>query len=222
MSVIVHGSVGFGDYVVGRSDLDLLIVGDLPADGLRVAAEALLDPPVAPGCRGLECSVVSLDDIADLTPLRPFRVHATVHDGHRRIVPGPGHPGDQDLTLHYAVARTSGITLWGAPACEVIPAQPADLVTQAMVSELRWATEAADPFYAVLTAARALAFATEGVMLSKLGGWLWARRHGGPGALLDAALSSYLAADTSTVDSVGIRELLERAGTALRVRGDDA
>jgi hypothetical protein len=36
-------------------------------------------------------------------------------------------------------------------------------------------------------------------MLSKLGGWMWARRHNGPAQLLDLALADYLAASATTV-----------------------
>jgi hypothetical protein len=122
-----------------------------------------------------------------------------LHRAGHRVVPGEGHDGDEDLTLHYAVARTSGITIWGAPAREVFPVQPPALVTRALLSELQWATEQAEPFYAVLNAARAWAFAQDGVMLSKIGGWMWARRHGGPAQLLDLALTAYLTPQTATV-----------------------
>jgi hypothetical protein len=110
----------------------------------------------------------------------------------RRVVPGDGHAGDEDLTLHYAVARASGITVWGAPAEQIIPPQPRALIIRALLSELRWAAGNAEPCYAVLNAARALAFAHDGVMLSKLAGWRWARRHDGPAHLLDLALATYL------------------------------
>lgn len=197
-SVVVHGSIGFGDYVTGRSDLDMLIVGEIPADGVLEAAESITAVPAVASTPGLECSLVSREDIASLEPLRPFRLHVNLHSAGHRVVPGDGHDGDQDLTLHYAVARTSGITIWGAPAREIFPAQPPALVTQALLSELQWATEQAEPFYAVLNAARAWAFAHDGVMLSKIGGWLWARRHGGPAHLLDQALTAYLTPQTAT------------------------
>jgi aminoglycoside adenylyltransferase-like protein len=192
LSVIVHGSVAFGDYVGGRSDVDILVVGELPDGGAQAAGEALAAVPVPRGCCGLECSVVSPSDIADLTPRRPFRLHVTSGEGGRRMVPGAGHPGDADLTLHYAVASARGFAVWGASVDELIPEQPRALVLGALRSELRWAADEASPFYAVLNGARALAYAREGVPLSKMEGWLWARRNGGPVGLLDRALTSYL------------------------------
>jgi Domain of unknown function (DUF4111) len=219
-AVIVHGSIGFGDYVAGRSDLDLLIVGDVAADGVAEIAGSIIAVPAATGIEGLECSLVSREDIASLEPARPFRLHVNLHREARRVVPGAGHAGDQDLTLHYAVARTCGIAIWGAPADEVFPPQPHALVTQAMLSELQWAAEKAEPCYAVLNAARAWAFAHEGVMLSKLGGWTWARRHDGPAQLLDLALANYLAPSATTVqwpDLQGdIDTFIDDISTALR------
>jgi hypothetical protein len=38
-TVIVHGSLALGDYVPGKSDVDLLVLSDAPADALVVAAE---------------------------------------------------------------------------------------------------------------------------------------------------------------------------------------
>ena len=75
-AVIVHGSIGFGDYVAGRSDLDLLVVGEVPTGGVAEVAESMIAVPAAAGIEGLECSLVSRDDIASLEPARYFRLHA--------------------------------------------------------------------------------------------------------------------------------------------------
>lgn len=219
-AVIVHGSIGFGDYVEGRSDLDMLIVGEVPAGGVVEVANSIMTVPAAAGVEGLECSLVSREDIASLEPARPFRLHVNLKGETRRVVPGAGHAGDEDLTLHYAVARACGITLWGVPAAEIFPPQPRALVTRALLSELRWAAEKAEPCYAVLNAARAWAFAHENVMLSKLGGWSWARRHHGPAQLLDLALADYLAPSATTVQWPDLRGDIDRSiddvSTALR------
>jgi len=223
-SVIVHGSVGFGDYVAGRSDLDVLIVGEVSADGVAEVADSICAVPAAAGLEGLECSLVSHHDIASLEPLRPFRLHVNLQGETRRVVPGDGHAGDEDLTLHYAVARTCGITIWGTPADEVFPPQPHALVTRALLSELHWAAEKAEPCYAVLNAARAWAFAHEGAMLSKLGGWMWARRHDGPAHLLDLALANYLAPQSDTVQWPALQgdidSFLDTVSTSLQVKAE--
>ena len=71
----MHGSIGFGDYVAGRSDLDLLVVGEVPTGGVAEVAESMIAVPAAAGIEGLECSLVSRDDIASLEPARYFRLH---------------------------------------------------------------------------------------------------------------------------------------------------
>lgn len=158
----------------------MLIVGELAAQGIRDVAESITAIPAVTGISGLECSVISRGDIADLKPARPFRLHLNLHDTEHRLVPGDGHDGDPALTLHYEVARTSGITIWGAAAREIFPAQPRALLAEALISELQWATEHAEPFYAVLNTARAWAFAHEGEMLSKIGGWMGHADTAGP------------------------------------------
>jgi hypothetical protein len=56
-AVVVHGSIGFGDYVAGRSDLDILIVGEVPEEGVREVAESIIAVPAAAGIPELECSL---------------------------------------------------------------------------------------------------------------------------------------------------------------------
>ena len=105
-SVIVHGSIGFGDYVAGHSDLDKLIVGEVPTEGIGKVADSIIGVPATAEIESLECSLVSREDIASQQPARPFRLHVNLHGETRRVVPGTEHAGDEDLTLHYAVART--------------------------------------------------------------------------------------------------------------------
>jgi len=67
-AVIVHGSIGFGDYVAGRSDLDLLIVGEVPADGVAHVADSIIAVPTTASIEGL-----FIDDVS--TALRTSGAH---------------------------------------------------------------------------------------------------------------------------------------------------
>jgi hypothetical protein len=70
--------------------------------------------PVAAGIAGLECSPVSHDELADLEPARPFRLHVNLNAEIRRVVPGAGHPGDEDLALANYPAPSATTVQWSA------------------------------------------------------------------------------------------------------------
>ena len=76
-TIIVHGSLAFGDYVPGKSDLDLLVLSDAPTDGLveAVQAEWKLDPT------NLDLRVVAYDVAATPTRTPRMRLYIGVHDG---------------------------------------------------------------------------------------------------------------------------------------------
>lgn len=191
-SFIVHGSYAFGDAIVGASDLDVLVVAEASRSVLgRISSEiqAISPPSEAPS---LELSIVSMSDMHDLSPSRPFRLHLNLSPNHHRVVDGVSHAGDQDLTLHYAVSRECGVNVLGLSATEVIPAQPDNHIAQAMASELKWASRSPNTAYGTLNACRAIRFATDRSIVSKLEGWLWARRNGYNPKLLDSALGAHL------------------------------
>lgn len=191
-AVVLHGSRAMGAAVRIVSDIDVLVVAEVPdaaVDELAAAIEALQLPDEA---SGLELSVVSRADIADRRRFRPFRLHCNVTRSTTRRVSGQGHEGDEDLTLHYAVAAARGVVLRGPDMSGLLVSPPREDVAFALVSELDWALENDNPTYLLLNASRALAFATEAVLLSKPEGWLWGRRHGLDPQLLDTALVSFL------------------------------
>ncbi|WP_409485245.1 aminoglycoside adenylyltransferase domain-containing protein [Arsenicicoccus dermatophilus] len=180
VAVWVHGSAAQGSFVVGRSDLDVLVVvpDHAEADWGQVGhavAEAATD-----GGREsipLELSIIRRS-LAE-SPREPwsFAVHVATHPGQRRdsrVVPDDGH-GDIDLLLHLAVARQQGITLLGASPDALVGEIDRDTVVDQLVEELRWAVDEADECYAVLNACRAWRFAETGDLVSKGEGGEWAR-----------------------------------------------
>jgi aminoglycoside adenylyltransferase-like protein/nucleotidyltransferase-like protein len=191
-SVVVHGSYAFGDQVPGVSDADVLVVADLADGGQASVAEAIEAVALPAEISGLELSCVSRADIADQRRARLFRLHCNYTHSSSRWVSGVEHAGDEDLTLHYEVARRHGFAIRGTKPADLFPPQAPASIARALVAELEWATGEGQPNYLVLNCARALAFVETGQMLSKIEGWLWARRHGLAAPMLDAAIVSFL------------------------------
>ncbi len=186
----LHGSAVLGGFQPGRSDVDLLVVVDdgvTPAQ-VRMLADALAGVPGCPGV-GLETSAVTVSAARMPAEPWPFLVHATTATADRKIVVGDGHDGDPDLALHYAVARQSGWAAYGPPASETVGAVPRRVLLERLQVELAWGLEQSHMAYAVLNAARALRYALDGTICSKLDGGEWAIAHGEPAAEIEPALA---------------------------------
>lgn len=171
--VYVHGSAALGGWVP-TSDLDVLVVVADSADrdwlvvGSRLLAAAAVE-------QDIEMSIVTASASLRPAPPWPFLVH--VASGENRVVLDAGH-GDPDLLMHYLVTRRSGLTLIGEAAERTFGEVPNEVVRQYLVQELGWGLEHADAKYAVLNACRALAYAVDGKVLSKVDGGLWALNRG--------------------------------------------
>ena len=148
-SVILHGSLTLGDYLPGRSDIDLLVVVDDPltdaqVDGLTEAVAA--HRPQAPGAgSGLHVE--------------------------RR------HPGERDLVVEFSMCRAHGRSLLGAAPAELIGEVPPEWVLAVGDAQLAdWQAIGDDPKHAeltVLTTCRIWRFAEEGRFSSKPAAGAW-------------------------------------------------
>jgi hypothetical protein len=205
--VIVHGSLTLGDYVPGRSDLDLLVVVDQPLGDAQLAAlvEVMASRRAeAPG--PVDLRLVTRQVAAAPTPAPPLEAYL-------RLTPSSGvrleerrHPGERDLAVELSVCRTHGRSLLGATPAELIGEVPDRWVVAAGDAQLAaWQAVGDDPPYAeltVLTACRVWRFAEEGRHASKAAAAEWAlrrdpalgvvgdalrRRHGDPASPIDAA-----------------------------------
>jgi streptomycin 3"-adenylyltransferase len=106
-----------------------------------------------------------------------------------RLVYGTECSGDPDLIMHYVVCRAAGITLYGAPAGELIGPVARGVVLTYLAGELDWGLEHGTESYAVLNACRALEFLDGGLVVSKIaGGEAVLRRGTCPGELIRQAL----------------------------------
>ncbi|MEO6511818.1 MAG: aminoglycoside adenylyltransferase domain-containing protein [Nocardioides sp.] len=200
-----HGSLMLGGYRPLRSDIDVVVVveGALSPDeqseiAARLAHDALPCPAI-----GLELSVVTRA-VAAAPNVRPaFELHVTTAEQDRKLVDGHGHPGDLDLVLHFAVCHALGYP----PFAEV----PRTLVLARVSDELTWAVEHVPDEYAVLNACRALHYATDGALVSKVAGGEWAltRLSGAERTIVDAALARQQETDpTAALDPVAVRRFV--------------
>ncbi|MFE7393716.1 aminoglycoside adenylyltransferase domain-containing protein [Streptomyces sp. NPDC057582] len=190
IGVYLHGSAVLGGFHASRSDVDVLAVVAEP--GTKTDQQTLGDTVVGtaawcPGT-GLEMSVITAATAANLGSC-PFEVHVRTTATETAVIPGVGHAGDADLVLHCAVCREHALAVWGPPAMEVFGPVPADRVGAAMVSELRWALDHATETYAVLNACRALRFADDGQLCSKLDGGRWYLDRHGDNEVVAAAMA---------------------------------
>ncbi|MFF8912684.1 aminoglycoside adenylyltransferase domain-containing protein [Streptomyces sp. NPDC015032] len=190
IGVYVHGSAVLGGFSAARSDVDVLAVVAEP--GTQADQQAMGEAVVGTAARcpgtGLEMSIITAATAAGLDSC-PFEVHIRTSATESTIIPGINHAGDTDLILHCAVCRAHALAVHGPPAAEVLGPVPADRVGAAMVSELQWALDHANATYAVLNACRALRFAEDGQLCSKLDGGHWYLAHHGANAAVAAAIA---------------------------------
>jgi streptomycin 3"-adenylyltransferase len=183
VGVYLHGSAALGGYTASGSDVDVLAVIAEPADVRvqgrmrdRLTGTARRWPAIR-----LEMSVITSATAANLRDC-PYELHVAVDGDEVRAVLGAGRDGDPDLILHAEVCRRHGLAVYGPPAGQVFaPVPPARLI-RAVRDEVRWGQEHGHLSYAVLNACRAVRFAADGVLCSKLDGgrWMLARRGGEP------------------------------------------
>lgn len=222
VGVYVHGSAALGGFGPA-SDLDVLalVAGESATDWTAVGT-ALLATGVE---RPLELSVVDARRAGAPSEPWQFLLHVSSADG--RVVVGSVDDGvgDADLIAHYAVTRAVGLPLAGPMPERVIGRVDPVVLLGYLADELAWGSEAADERYAVLNACRAVAYAEDGLLRSKVDGGRWWLDRCGESALVDAALAAQL--DGRNLGPCGpfakqfVAEAIERvslAGTATRLR----
>ncbi len=174
--VAAIGSYALGAFEPGRSDLDVLVVGDGP---LTVADwDAVVD-----GCshealpvpaRKLELVAYTRPQVA--APRRNQGWELNFHTG-----PGVRHAGFDPMgeswhwfVLDLAQARDHAITLYGDSAREVIGEVPEPLVQDALAASLTWYELHEPGPQLMLAAARAWRWNAEKRWTSKREAWAWA------------------------------------------------
>ncbi|HEY3906022.1 MAG TPA: aminoglycoside adenylyltransferase domain-containing protein [Streptosporangiaceae bacterium] len=187
----LHGSGALGGWVAQRSDVDVLLVadGEIGEERVRAVGELLAEADAGCPGAGLEVSLVTVDQAARPRPPHAFLLHGSHEPNGMRLAYGTECSGDPDLIMHYVVCRSAGITLYGAPASEVIGPVARGVVLSYLAGELGWGLEHGSESYVVLNACRALEYLDGGQVVSKIAGGEAALRRGiGPGELIRQAL----------------------------------
>jgi len=170
--VYLHGSVVLGGWHPARSDVDLLVVATTSAEPVLAAIRAALEERTwrSTGVGvGVECSVVTRDAAQRPDEPWPFLLHlSTTSGGAPRWVDGRAVAGDPDLLMHYVVTREHGWAAYGPAPEHVFGAVSRRAVLEYLRGELSWALGHGTESYVVLNALRAIIYAREGRVVSKI------------------------------------------------------
>lgn len=217
--IYVHGSIAFGCFHWERSDIDFLVVVEKPLTQRQKEQmiQVLLElDPFAPA-KGFEMSVLLRSACLPLVEPIPFELHySNAHranyqrdlSGTCRMMQGL----DPDLPAHIAVAQNVGITLCGKSIRSVFAPVSRESYLRSIWYDIKNAPEdiEAAPVYCILNLCRALAFAQEGLILSKEQGARWGLRHlPHDAAVIRAALDAYQAG-AAFPSSIQLRSFAEK------------
>lgn len=223
--VYAHGSMAFGCFDPGHSDIDFLVVVERePTDGQkRRLLETLLQLDAFATAKGFEMSVVLAADCAAPVHPIPFCLHysnthraACQQDmaGYIRRMKG----SDPDLAAHFTVTRAVGKAVQGKPVAEVFAPVPWEAYLDSIRADVANAVEdvADNPLYVILNLCRVLAAIHDGAVLSKAQGGAWGlanlpQEHH---AVIRAALAAYegggaCAADGRAFAAWAVKNILE-------------
>lgn len=206
VGVYLHGSLAMGAFDPGRSDVDILAVcaDPLPPKRRVGLGEALGAIPRPASGGDLEFSLVTTAVARTPSAAPSFEVHVSTHD-EPPVVDGADRSGDEDLVIHFAMARARGQVLFGPEPGELFAAPERGSLIHAFLSDIDWARESgaagweghhmpelASMAYRVLNAARSWRYLETGDLGSKIEGAMWLERTDpDPDVhrLLDAALA---------------------------------
>lgn len=218
VAVYLHGSAVLGDWIPGRSDVDVLIVtaddtSETTAESMTGAITSGEPEPLTGEWPEptVETSIVTAAAARDPGPPWPFLRHVVMDpvEPTRVVRPDEGQ-GDRDLLMHYVACRGAGYPAFGPPPRDLIgPIRRADILAY-LADELSWGLANAPERYAVLNACRARLYLTDRTFVSKIAGGEAALRDStGPANLISRALAQQRATQPDrppTVDAIAFVE----------------
>ena len=184
--MILHGSLALGDFLPGKSDVDLLVLSDSPTAGLEDAVRHAWEPSRI----NLDVRVVSYAVAAAPTSAPHMTLYLSLTEEHGLHVERDVE--EADLVIELSVCRQLGHTDLIGP----VPDDWVDEVGREVAA--RWKRIGYDPPHQelmALTACRIWRFREERVHCSKPAAAAWARARGAHVAF----------------DEESVRALLERA-----------
>ena len=212
-AVVLHGSLTLGDYLPGRSDIDLLLIVDDPLTDAHLAGLAEAVGQRRPrGPVPVDMRVVTRTAAVAPSPLPTMEAYLRIKGPERRVHLEGRDRGERDLAVELSVCRAHGRSLFGAPPGELIARVPDQWVLDAADAQLAdWQAIGDDPPYAqltVLSACRAWRFAEERRHSSKDAAGRWALRHDPRLEVVRDALHQRHSNPAHTIDHAQISALL--------------
>jgi predicted nucleotidyltransferase len=226
--MILHGSLTLGDYVPGRSDVDLLAVvdralTDAQFTALTEAVAALR--PRAPG--RVDLRVVTRQVAASPTLAPPMEAYIEITpDSNSDLCIERRHPGERDLVVEFSMCRAHGRSLVGAAPAELLAEVPAAWVLAVGDAQLAgWEAIGDDPPHAeltVLTTCRIWRLAEEGRQGSKTAAGEWALRRDPKLTVVRDALARRRGKSMAPLDPAQVAQLLALVRARLAQARDSA
>lgn len=200
VGMYLHGSLAFGCFRWEASDIDFLVVTQAPPSPdeklalLRVLSGLERSAPP----KGFEMSVVLERECLHFRYPTPFELHysnahATRFQSDPAAYCAAMHGTDPDLAAHFTVIRSVGRALWGKPISAVFGDVPREAYLRSILADVSGAENDVASVYIVLNLCRVLAYAQDGMVLSKAQGGRWVLAHlpQADARSVSAALASY-------------------------------
>ena len=184
--IYVHGSLAFGCFQWKCSDIDFLVVTEQPLaqQEKERMIQTLLELDAHAPAKGFEMSVLQRSACAPFADPTPYELHYSnaYRADYQRDLAGTCRAlqgFDPDLAAHLTVVQTAGIALCGRPVKEVFAPVPKESYLRSLWYDIESAPQEImhHPVYYVLNLCRVLAYAQEGLVLSKDQGGEWGMAH---------------------------------------------
>lgn len=221
VGVYAGGSWALGDYLPGRSDLDVAAVVNraLSAESKGAVVSSLRHEALPCPARRLELVVYRLDTARSGSGASEFELNLNTGRGMTTLAQSKGVAGAEGshwFAIDRSILAQAGIALSGPPASEVFTAIPPAELAPTLIQSLRWhgahANTASD---AVLNACRSLRYAQEGRWSSKPAAGRWALDRGlAPADLVSRAIDGRRT--QTDLDPARVRGFLEDVEARLR------
>jgi hypothetical protein len=208
VGVYVGGSYALGDYLPGRSDLDLagVVRSSLPSELVDEVVARLRHEALPCPARRLELVLYQIETARSGSAAWEFELNLNTGATTPLSVQSKGDAeevGSHWFPIDRSILSQAGLALHGPPAGEVFTAILRAALLPALAQSVRWHRGGeSEPSDAVLNACRALRFAQEGQWSSKPAAGRWATEHGlAPRKLVeDACRARALAAQIDPED----------------------
>jgi len=227
--IYVHGSLAFGCFRWDSSDIDFLVVVEQPLTQpeKELLIQTLLELDCYAPPKGFEMSVVLRSDCSPFADPTPYELHySNAHrTNYQRDLTGTCRAlqgFDPDLAAHMTVVQSVGIVLCGEPVDAVFTPVPKASYLRSIWYDIENAPEniESEPVYYVLNLCRVLAYAEDGLVLSKEQGGMWGADHlPEESALIQTALAAYQQG-TKIPTREGLRTFAEKMLLRIRQNAD--